>query len=49
MKSYENALRNECGYEGAQPYVFFFLGCEHNQLVPNSYWDWSIDSDFPNL
>ena len=22
MKSYENALRNECGYQGAQPYVF---------------------------
>ena len=21
MKSYENALRNECGYQGAQPYV----------------------------
>jgi len=25
MKSYENALRNECEYEGAQPYVFFLL------------------------
>src|SRR6266545_3137823 len=23
MKAYENALRNECGYKGAQPYVFF--------------------------
>ena len=23
MKSYENALRNECGYTGAQPYDFF--------------------------
>jgi len=25
IKSYENALRNECGYQGAQPYVVFPL------------------------
>lgn len=25
MKSYENALRNECGYIGAQPYGLFIV------------------------
>ena len=39
MKSYENALRNECGYKGAQPYVFLLeddaniLGTNSGQLL----------------
>ncbi len=42
------ALRDECGYEGAQPYVFIFLTTYVN-IYLDRYWDWSEDSDLPNL
>lgn len=47
MQAYENALRVECGYNGATPYVLLLpmkvIGFFDRLLY--RYWDWTQDAD----
>lgn len=45
MWTYEEDLRNRCGYKGAQPYATHRIPLSPTQkLTPrNSYWDYSLD------
>lgn len=45
---YEDALRVQCGFGGAQPWVplfFIIFLCFSQLMVRGRYWDWTLDAD----
>ena len=50
--AYEQALRNECGYKGAQPYVSFnslhmIITYPLEEVIDHAQWEWSAGDATP--